>query len=1575
MPEINDFNAIRISLASPDEIDSWSRGEVTKPETINYRTLKPERDGLFCEKIFGPQKDWECYCGKYKRVRYKGVVCDKCGVEVTRSKVRRERMGHIQLASPVSHIWFVKGTPSRLGLLLDISPRNLERVLYFASYIVTDVDEEELENIRERLRQDYQVRRAEIEGKARGRGEDNSTRISQELAQMEQALATTQREIKARYNEQISELEDEAQELRDQLEELLGRAAPEDFEFRGRTIAEKGEPIGEYQLHRLDELVEEETDKLKAQREGELGDADTLTGAERDQRTYAAEQSQTKLDDETQAQLDALTKEEKERLDRLDEIKLRRIISESEYRTLRELAATAFRAEMGAGAVRELVAEVDLDKLAQELQEEMQISAAASQKRKKATKRLRVVEAFRKSGNKPEWMILKVLPVIPPDLRPMVQLDGGRFATSDLNDLYRRVINRNNRLKRLMELNAPEIIVRNEKRMLQEAVDALIDNGRRGRAVSGKGKHRLKSLSDMLKGKQGRFRQNLLGKRVDYSGRSVIVVGPTLELHQCGLPKKMALELFKPFVMRRLVEKGHAHNIKAAKRFVERIKPEVWDALEEVIQDYLVLLNRAPSLHRLSIQAFEAKLIEGSAIQLHPLVCAAFNADFDGDQMAVHVPLSRKAQEEARTRMLSRYNLLSPATGDPIITPAQDIVLGCFYLTQVNGDKLGAGKVFGSVDEALLAHNNRVVHIQAPIKVVLNEYIVGNEMDVEMPAKELASLDGRPRVLVETTVGRLLFNNALRFPDEPQPGEQLDDGTQFRSPLHFRNQQIDKKGLGRVIADCYSFYSRAERLTAEVREQMEQRFGELPDEELLRYYASEQTARLADRIKSLGFKHSTLGGMTFSAADVEIPEKKKEIMAEADEKVRTILKNFRRGLITEEERYREIVEAWDKATEEIKEAVQDTMNQFGPISMMATSGARGNIGQIRQMAGMRGLMADPNGRIIETPIRSSFREGLSVLEYFISTHGGRKGLADTALRTADAGYLTRRLVDVAQDVIVLMDDCGTEQGQWVLETDREEVRLGMRERIIGRMAAADVVDPTSGEVMVERNHEINEQLAQQIVDAGVDRVYIRTPLLCRASHGVCRQCYGRNLATGQLVGIGEAVGIIAAQSIGEPGTQLTLRTFHTGGVAAAEDITQGLPRIQEIFEARSPKNKATIAEIDGLVRVERSEEVRTLIIEAEPAQPDTQSVPDNYSVLVKAGDEVTVGQVLAASNRSDTADAAIVARIGGIVRLSGDSITVQPVQTVEDRRSYVLPHTARLRPGITDGARVHAGQQLTEGALDPQEMLAVMGREAVQTYLTNEAQKVYRDQGVPINDKHVEIIVRQMLRRVRIEDPGDTELLPSELIDSVEFKTINEEILAQGGEPALGTTLLLGLIKASLTTDSFLSAASFQETTRVLTEAAITGKVDYLRGLKENVVIGKLIPAGTGLAQRRLLAAAAQRGEALGRETPADLLEQIGGDGVTAGGDGVTRDQFAQLASETGSSVLDNLMLDALYNRESNSIEEAIDRLDDSRAPSGVYSDPEPLDETDRGYFDNAQPNDPAEARAEEAAAGERDEE
>jgi DNA-directed RNA polymerase subunit beta' len=1165
------------------------------------------------------------------------------------------------------------------------------------------------------------------------------------------------------------------------------------------------------------------------------------------------------------------------------------VLSENEYRILRDLAPGVFRADMGASAVREIVSQVDLDALANQLQEEVQNTSG--QRRKKATKRLRVVESFRKSGNRPEWMILTVLPVIPPDLRPMVQLDGGRFATSDLNDLYRRVINRNNRLKRLMELNAPEIIVRNEKRMLQEAVDALIDNGRRGRAVSGKGKHRLKSLSDMLKGKQGRFRQNLLGKRVDYSGRSVIVVGPKLHLHECGLPKKMALELFKPFVMRRLVEKGFAHNIKSAKRIVERVRPEVWDVLEEVIQDYLVMLNRAPSLHRLSIQAFEAKLIEGSAIQLHPLVCAAFNADFDGDQMAVHVPLSLKAQEEARSRMLSMYNLLSPAHGDPIITPSQDIVLGCFYLTMVKHDGKGSGKKFTSPDEAMLAYDQGLLDIRAPIWIrfterELNEpteqgdngataymfrplieeqnghdqhLLAGDgieEIEAGKPATPpmehpiYPSLDQRVRdndmgmklipgnedgseaaVLVETTIGRLILNRSLL------------------PPLRYYNGLVSKKGLKRIIADCYKYYTHPEHMLSHELVLIQERHPEKTPDEIARIHGSEQTARQADKIKELGFKYATLGGMTIGINDIEVPPVKHDIVAESEQSVFDLEKQFRRGLITEEERYREAVNIWQNATKRVKDAVEANLNEFSPVSMMAISGARGNINQISQMAGMRGLMSDPTGRIIELPIKANFREGLSVLEYFVSTHGGRKGLADTALRTADAGYLTRRLVDVAQDVIVKDLDCGTEEGIWLRSSDDVELMESLQERMVGRVLAATVVVPDTDEVLAEIGQVIDDELADTLVkDYNIHDVYVRSALTCQSEYGICKRCYGRNLATGKVVDVGEAVGIIAAQSIGEPGTQLTLRTFHTGGVASADDITQGLPRVQEIFEARSPKGKALLAEIDGIASVIKDEDgVRKIRIVSNEVYTDSYPLPSGYTVVVNEGADVVEGQILAESNRTDGSLPPVVARMDGHLTVQGDTLVV--TQEDRDERELVVSHTARLRIR-EDGQEVTTGQQLTDGSADPQELLALQGREAVQRYLVNEAQKVYRSQGVNINDKHIEVIVRQMLRRVRIEEPGDTGMLPGELIEISEFKRINEDVVSQGGEPAVAATMLLGITKASLNTDSFLSAASFQETTRVLTEASINGKVDYLRGLKENVVIGKLIPAGTGIEKR-----------------------------------------------------------------------------------------------------------------------------
>jgi DNA-directed RNA polymerase subunit beta' len=1179
--DVNKFEYMKIGLASPEKIRSWSYGEVKKPETINYRTLKPEKDGLFCERIFGPTKDWECHCGKYKRVRYKGVVCDRCGVEVTRSKVRRERMGHIELAAPVSHIWYFKGIPSRMGLVLDMSPRALEEVIYFASYVVTDP---------------------------------------------------------------------------------------------GDTPLEK-----------------------------------------------------------------------------------KQLLSEKEYRAYREKYGQSFQASMGAEAIKKLLQDIDLEKEVATLKEELK--TAQGQRRARIIKRLEVLEAFRNSGNDPAWMVLDVLPVIPPELRPMVQLDGGRFATSDLNDLYRRVINRNNRLKRLLDLGAPNIIVQNEKRMLQEAVDALIDNGRRGRPVTGPGNRPLKSLSHMLKGKQGRFRQNLLGKRVDYSGRSVIVVGPNLKMYQCGLPKEMALELFKPFVMKELVERGLAHNIKSAKRKIERVHPEVWDVLEDVIKEHPVLLNRAPTLHRLGIQAFEPTLVEGRAIRLHPLVCTAYNADFDGDQMAVHVPLSAEAQAEARLLMLAAQNILNPKDGKPVVTPSQDMVLGNYYLTMEREGAIGEGMVFKDTDEALLAYHNGYVHLHSRIAVHAGS--LKNETFTEEQNNKL----------LITTVGKLIFNEILpnSFPYINEPTTEniegrtpdkyfLDKGANVKEEIRKRElvPPFKKKVLGQIIAEVYKRFKITE------------------------------TSKMLDRMKDLGFHYSTKAGITIGVADIVVLPEKQEILEEAQAKVDTVLKQFRRGLITDEERYERVISIWSAAKDKIQERLMKSLDKRNPIFMMSDSGARGNASNFTQLAGMRGLMANPAGRIIELPIKSSFREGLTVLEYFISTHGARKGLADTALKTADSGYLTRRLVDVAQDVIVREEDCGTDRGILARAlTDGTEVIVKLEERLVGRYAQKTVKHPETGEILVRKDEMITEDIANAIIKAGIKEVWIRSAFTCNTRHGVCKKCYGRNLATGTDVEVGEAVGIIAAQSIGEPGTQLTMRTFHTGGVAG-DDITQGLPRVQELFEARNPKGQAVISEIDGIV---------TSISETRDRQ---------YEIVIK-------GEV--------------------------------------ETRSYVAPYNARLK--VEEGQQVERGQELTEGSIDPKQLLKVRDITSVQEYLLREVQKVYRMQGVEISDKHIEVMVRQMLRKVRVIDAGDTDVLPGTLLDVHQFTDVNEKALLEGKRPATARPVLLGITKASLETDSFLSAASFQETTRVLTDAAIKGKRDELLGLKENVIIGKLVPAGTGMARYR----------------------------------------------------------------------------------------------------------------------------
>jgi len=1469
--EVNDFNAVRISLASPEQIRSWSYGEVTKPETINYRTLKPEKDGLFCEKIFGPTKDFECYCGKYKRVRYKGIVCDKCGVEVARSKVRRERMGHIELASPVSHIWFVKGTPSRLGLLLDVSPRSLERVLYFAQFIVTAVDEAAKARALERLRE-------EMDREATRREKQFADRI----AELQDDLAAAEKQIADDKKNKLAQIEDDRQDAADQimqqaveveadLKENIGKSARKGYRIGDALVVERGTVIEKGIISGLKKVAQERVAALESDYKKKREDATLLLDAALDQKRAQVLEELKPLEEKVGGERETVYAEYAARIDELEKLvdpvenDAMLLMPELQVRDLTERYGNVIEAGMGAEAILKILERVDLERLREKMQGE--IHSSSGQRRKKATKRLKVIESLRKSGNRPEWMVFTVLPVMPPELRPMVQLDGGRFATSDLNDLYRRVINRNNRLKRLLELGAPEIIIRNEKRMLQEAVDSLIDNGRRGRAVAGSGNHKLKSLSDMLKGKQGRFRQNLLGKRVDYSGRSVIVVGPELKLHQCGLPKRMALELFKPFVMHALVEKGLSHNIKNAKRLVERARPEVWDVLDEVIRTRPVLLNRAPTLHRLGIQAFEPVLIEGSAIQIHPLVCTAFNADFDGDQMAVHVPLSREAVAEARQIMLSTHNLLSPGSGEPIIAPTLDMVLGCFYLTVDKPNGRGAYKparngapsegVYGSAQEARLAHDLGVVDLHARIRVrvpyekprIIRQAPPSQELpalpeggfaddgiaaetsysyDSSIAVAEPAPAEGRARTeIIETTVGRLIFNEIL-------PGGV---GSAVTGGIDFINEQMDRKMLKTVVARCYEVLG------------------------------NEDTAEVVDNIKHIGFEYATHSGITIAVNDLRVPAEKQELIDKAEHAIREIEDEYEMGLITDQERYDATVEVWSRTTEDVKKTIQDQLDHYGSVYMMAISGAKGNISQITQMAGMRGLMTDPSGRIIDLPIRSSFREGLTVLEYFISTHGARKGLADTALRTADSGYLTRRLIDVAQDVIILEDDCGTRMGVW-LDQPEAGVLESFRERIVGRHSAMDVDDPENpGEILVAFNEEIDDIKAARIEALKMERVYVRSALTCQSKRGICQLCYGRSPARGRIVNINEAVGIVAAQSIGEPGTQLTMRTFHTGGVASGMDITSGLPRVEELFEARVPKGQALISEIDGVAEVVREGDARRVRVKNTELYSDEYEIPAGAKILVKKDELIEQGTILArlaelpsgekpgdeaekkpkARSRSkkktddlpEVLEGDVVARIGGRVQLTGKRLQI--VYEEREEREYPVPAAARLR--IENGDAVHAGQQLTEGSLNPQDILRIMGPEAVQLYLVEEVQKVYRSQGVVINDKHIEVIVRQMLRKVRVDAPGDTALLPNDIIDRFEYEEINARVLAEGGEPATAVPVLLGVTKASLSTNSFLAAASFQETTRVLTEAAISGQKDQLLGLKENVIIGKLIPA------------------------------------------------------------------------------------------------------------------------------------
>jgi DNA-directed RNA polymerase subunit beta' len=1410
MLKLENFDALRLSLASPETIMSWSHGEVTKPETINYRTLKPERDGLFCEKIFGPTKDWECHCGKYKRYRYKGIICDKCGVEVTRSKVRRERMGHIKLASPVSHVWYFKGIPSRMGLLLDMSPRNLEKVIYFANYIVTHVDEEaraealaamkpgddpRTEARRKLHEEEIAALKKEYDDQAGARQAESDARGAKVEAEMNTVLEAVQKQIG---------------DLQERMQNSEGKKATRDFnigkgEFEEKVVA-KGEVFTPEVAQGLAKIAEEliarieSTFKTKADaaREGAGADGGDL------------ESRIAEVEARLQTDLDTLVAEVEQSKSDLEGLFEKQILTDAQYREFTEKFGKVFRADIGANAVKDLLSRIQLPEEAYRLREDTK--SASGQRRQKAIKRLKVVEAFRRSGTSPTWMIIEILPVVPPELRPMVQLDGGRFATSDLNDLYRRVINRNNRLKRLLELGAPDIIVRNEKRMLQEAVDALIDNGRRGRAITGTGNRKLKSLSDMLKGKQGRFRQNLLGKRVDYSGRSVIVVGPDLKLHECGLPKKMALELFKPFVMRDLVEKGYTQNIKSAKRMVERVRPEVWDVLDEVIHEHPVLLNRAPTLHRLGIQAFMPVLVEGSAIQIHPLVCHAFNADFDGDQMAVHVPLFSGAIAEAKNLMMSSNNILSASDGHPVVSPTQDIVLGCYYLTAEKADFDSKDEkslhVFARGEEAILSYSGKHIGLQDAIRVRINGEIV------------------------RTTVGRVIFNQALPLGQEP--------GSPAMEAIQYQNKVFDKKALRALVGEVF------------------------------RLYGNETTARVVNDLKRIGFNFATRAGVTISAMDIKTPKEKAKIVGTAETEVAEVDMQFRRGLITEDERYEATVEKWTKATQDVTDATMKSFDRFSPVFMMSTSGARGDIQQIRQLAGMRGLMADPTGRIIDLPIKANFSEGLTVLEYFISTHGARKGLADTALRTADSGYLTRRLVDVSQDVIVREEDCGSTGGIWVSDiSESRSLTEPLFERIAGRYAAGDVVRPDTGEILVKDSTEITDDVARAIIGSGLAQVRVRSVLTCVSREGVCRKCYGRNLATGKVVEIGEAVGVIAAQSIGEPGTQLTMRTFHTGGVAGT-DITQGLPRVEELFEARIPKGKSVISEIDGEVEIEKTEAGLRKIKVNQRDIYDTSYELKNKKVLpmVELGAAVAEGAELARGKAGDGEEIVVKARHAGTVTEVKGEIKIRTID--EESREYSIPHGARIK--VKDGDAVKAGDQLTEGSISPQELLVILGREAVQRYLVEEVQRVYRGQGVDINDKHIEVIVRQMMRKVRIESAGDTQLLPGDIVSVFEYEEANRETLAEGGEPAIAETVLLGLIKAALNTASWLSAASFQETTRVLTEAAIAGKVDRLRGLKENVIIGKLIPAGTGLDYYKKL-----------REEQAKYLGQQHADGDLVG--------------------------------------------------------------------------------------------
>lgn len=1385
--ETKGLKALRIGLASPEVIRSWSYGEVLKPETINYRRLRPEKDGLFCEAIFGPTRDYQCYCGKYKNPRYKGIICDKCNVEVTRSSVRRERMGHIELAAPVAHIWYTRRIPSFLGYMLNISRRNLDRVLYFAQYIVTYVDEDARQKALNRLEDEISLSERELGDKINAQIAE--TKITRDKALKE--LDAERQALGESYDEQIGSRIDpvikEGQRLESEIQTRMGKKIRKAIEFtaldKSITIVEVGDEVTSANLSEVQKIVKDMLDELesgiKDERNRELEHLKLRKEEIKAQHELRMEELRGELED----QAETSQTESANLRDELYELEPFTFLSESQYRDLKSRWGQVFRADMGAEAFYDILKRIDLDAMSEELWEEIR-TTRSKQKRKKATRRLGVIESFRRSRNKPEWIILTVLPVIPPDLRPMVQLDGGRFATSDLNDLYRRVINRNNRLKRLLELGAPDVIVRNEKRMLQESVDSLIDNSQRGKALSRRGRRELRSLSDMLKGKKGRFRRNLLGKRVDYSGRSVIVVGPYLQLHQCGLPKTMALELYRPFVISRLVSQEYAANIKGARRFIERNRPEVWEILEEVIKDRPVLLNRAPTLHRLGIQAFEPILIEGSAIQLHPLVTTAFNADFDGDQMAVHVPLSQKAVTEARELMLASKNLLKPANGEPIISPSKDMVLGVYYLTMnIDGKHKGDGRAFSNIDEVVMVYEMDQVDIHAHIKIQSETWYDKEGHRMEAPETRI----------IDTTVGRALFNNALT------------------ERMRYYNIELDKGGVRDLIADIYEICGQ------------------------------EETVLMADRIKEVGFKYATRSGSTIAVADITVPPSKPEIIQDALNQVDVINRDFRRGLLTEQERDEKVIEVWQATTNVVAEAVQESLDPTGDLATMANSGAsKGGFNAIAQLAGMRGLMADPAGRIIPMPIRSNFREGLSALEYFISTHGARKGLADTALRTADAGYLTRRLVDVAQDIIVNEEDCATTNGIWI--TAEEDIAgEPFSERLYGRVLADRLIDPKTGEIIFDRNDLLTHESVKKVINSGIDKVKVRSPLTCEMVHGICASCYGTDLGRGDMVKLGSTVGIVAAQSIGEPGTQLTLRTFHTGGVAAVGDITTGLPRVEELFEARkTPKGEAVISRIAGtghIVYSEKYTDQRIVRVDQSEMISDEYDIPTDWEIAVKEEDEIQNGAIIATQD-----EAMIKAQHDGRVRIEDGRVIVS--YEVKESEEYEIPPTSRLI--VQDGEKIEAGQPLTEGSLNPHTILRIKGRDACQQYLLKEIQQVYRTQGQNINDKHFEVIIHKMLGKVQIIRPGDSNYLPQDLVSRLEIRRVNEELAAEGKRPARYVEILLGVTKAALETDSFLSASSFQHTIKVLSAAAVASREDPLFGLKENIMIGKLIPAGTG---------------------------------------------------------------------------------------------------------------------------------